>query len=236
MRLSFGVLYLSFISHLPFDIVYEMTNGDDGQQLVSDTSDHPEASASFARRAADGPSDSELVACVCQGDESAFELLFERHKMRVSAIAGRFFQEHVEDIVQECFTRAFFSLREFSDRGAGSLAAWLSKIAFNTCYDELRRRSKRKESVLSELSQSELLTLKALAADASAESVAVSRDLANKLLAQLRPEDRLVLVLLDSEGLSVSEIAELMAWSHAKVKVRAFRARAELRRLLQKFV
>jgi RNA polymerase sigma-70 factor (ECF subfamily) len=91
-----------------------------------------------------GPSDSELVQRVCQGDEAAFELIFDRHKTRVITIAGRFFQEHVEDILQECFVRVYFALPDFIDRGSGSFAAWIAKIAFNTCYDELRRKSRRR--------------------------------------------------------------------------------------------
>src|SRR5262245_17552089 len=65
-------------------------------------------------------SDRELVALVLGGDQSAFEALFERHKLRVGLIAGRFFREHIEDIVQEVFTRAYFALPEFADQGEES--------------------------------------------------------------------------------------------------------------------
>jgi len=68
------------------------------------------------------------------------------------------------------------------------------------------------------------------------ESTAINRDLAHKLLRLLSAEDRLVLVLLDVEGLSVAEVAQLMGWSSPKVKIRAFRARTDLRRLLKKFL
>ena len=183
------------------------------------------------------PTDAELVNSFREGDESAFELIFERHKRRVTAIAGRFFQEQVEDILQECFARAYFALPDFDDRGEGSFAAWLSKVAFNTCYDELRRRGRRRESLLSDLSEVEAETVRSLSTQsASIESATVSRDLANRLLAHLSPEDRVVLVLLDIEGLSVSEIAGMMGWSVAKVKIRVFRARAHLRRILTKFL
>jgi RNA polymerase sigma-70 factor (ECF subfamily) len=75
-----------------------------------------------------------------------------------------------------------------------------------------------------------------MASAGDAESVAVSRDLAAKLLARLSPEDRLVLVMLDAEGMSAAEIAGLLGWSVSKVKVRAHRARASLRRVLGKFL
>ena len=180
--------------------------------------------------------DIDLVRSASQGDESAFELLFERHKLRVSGIAGRFFQDHVEDIVQESFTRAYFALSDFTESAGGSVGSWLAKIAFNTCYDEMRRRGRRRENILSQLTDADVRIIKALTADSRAESVAVSRDLANKLLAQLSAEDRVVLVLFDVEGLSVAEIGQVMGWSAPKVKIRVFRARADLRRILQKFL
>jgi RNA polymerase sigma-70 factor (ECF subfamily) len=69
-----------------------------------------------------------------------------------------------------------------------------------------------------------------------AESAVISRDLANKLLARLSADDRIVLTLLDAEELSVAEIAVVMGWKVSKVKVRAHRARQSLRRVLGEFV
>ena len=73
-------------------------------------------------------------------------------------------------------------------------------------------------------------------AGSDVESALVSRDLAVKLLARLSADDRLVLTLLDVEGFSVAEIAEMTSWSVSKVKVRAHRARAHLRRVMQRFL
>jgi len=189
-----------------------------------------------------GPSDAELVSDVRAGEEAAFEELFRRHRRRVALIASRFFRhrEQIEEVVQESFTKAFFALGEFSNRQAESFGAWLSRIAFNVCYDELRRLKRRPESSLSELDEDEAAWLRERARSASeargVESQAVSRELAAKLLARLSPEDRLVLVMLDVEGLSTAEIAEVTGWSVSKVKVRAHRARAHLRRVLKRFV
>ena len=186
-------------------------------------------------------SDAHLVAAVTQGDVSAFEKLFVRHRKRVGAIAGRFFQQpsHIEEIVQETFTRAYFSIHSFEQHQADSFAAWLARIAFNNCYDELRRQSRTREHSLSDFNDHERQALRKLTVGAGAatvETAAINRDLAAKLLSLLSAEDRLVLVLLDVEGLSVAEIARSMNWSGAKVKIRAFRARADLRRLLKKFL
>jgi RNA polymerase sigma-70 factor (ECF subfamily) len=186
--------------------------------------------------------DAGLVARARAGDEDAFEELFKRHRRRVALIAGRFFRnrQQIEEVVQESFTKAFFALGEFSNRQDASFAAWLARISFNACYDELRRQKRRPESALSEVTDEEAARLRehlgAERPSGDAESAAVSRDLALKLLSRLSPEDRLVLVMLDVEGLTVAEIAGLMGWSASKVKVRAHRARAHLRRVLKRFL
>lgn len=193
-------------------------------------------------RSAADPTDTQLVARVCAGDETAFEELFNRHRRRVALIAGRFFhrREQIEEIIQESFTKAYFALGNFSGEQEASFAAWLARITFNTCYDELRRLQRLPESSAADLSEekTEWLRerLRAEDAESDIESAAIARDLAGKLLARLTPEDRLVLVLLDVEEMSVAEIARLTNWSVSKVKVRAHRARAALRRLLVKFL
>ena len=185
-------------------------------------------------------SDADLVAAVVKGDARSFEQLFERHRQRVALIAGRFFQHspQIEEIVQETFIKAYFGLANFSQYKVDSFSQWLARIAFNSCYDELRRQSRSPERMLTDFDESERQQLRALTGvpTTSVESTTINRDLAHKLLGQLSAEDRLVLVLLDVEGLSVAEIATLMSWSSPKVKIRAFRARADLRRLLKKFL
>lgn len=184
-------------------------------------------------------SDADLVAAVVKGDMDAFELLFNRHRKRVGAIAGRFFQQpaQIEEIVQESFIKAYFGLPHFAHYNVDSFAAWLARIAFNNCYDELRKQSRKHEHSASEFNDRERQELRALTAAAPAlESTVINRDLANKLLRMLSAEDRLVLVLLDVEGMSVAEIARLMNWSSPKVKIRIFRARSDLRQLLKKLL
>jgi RNA polymerase sigma-70 factor (ECF subfamily) len=201
----------------------------------------PDHTSNDSQSPAPERSDADLVDTVLAGDESAFELLFERHRRRVGLIAGRFFQqpEQIEEILQESFTKAYFALKDFSSYKDDSFTSWLARIAFNSCYDELRRRSRGRESSISDITSTDreaLRSLRAGVAGDSLESVAVNRDLANKLLSFLSAEDRLVLVLLDVEGLSVAEIGQLMNWSSPKVKIRVFRARTDLRRVLKKFL
>lgn len=194
------------------------------------------------QRPSQEPSDLQLVAKVRDGDESAFEELFNRHRRRVALIASRFFRqrEQIEEIVQESFTKAYFALGDFSNQQEASFAAWMARIAYNSCYDELRRMKRRHESALSDVSEGDASwlkeTLHAEVTGGDIETIAIKRDLADKLLSRLSAEDRLVLVMLDAEELSVAEIAELTGWSVSKVKVRAHRARASLRRVLKRFL
>jgi RNA polymerase sigma-70 factor, ECF subfamily len=185
-------------------------------------------------------SDADLVAEVVKGNATSFEQLFERHRQRVASIAGRFFQHspQIEEIVQETFIKAYFGLADFSQYQVDSFAQWLARIAFNSCYDELRRQSRSPARILTDFDEAEREQLRAITGveATTVESTAINRDLAHKLLRQLSAEDRLVLVLLDVEGLSMAEIAHLMNWSSPKVKIRAFRARTDLRRLLKKFL
>lgn len=186
--------------------------------------------------------DNELIASVVAGDEAAFEVLFNRYRLQVGRVAGRFFnrREQVEEIVQDSFTKAYFALKDYSGRRDQSFAAWLTRITINTCYDELRRKKRRPELNRSDLSEGESdwveSRLQASDSDSDIESATVKRDLAEKLLAHLEPEDRMVLTLLNAEELSVAEIAEMTGWSLAKVKVRAHRARLALRKTLRKFL
>lgn len=186
------------------------------------------------------PTDDALVSAAAAGDEGAFEQLFERHRRQVARIAGRFFaqREQIEEIIQDSFTKAYFALSTYHGTHDASFKAWLAQIAVNCCYDQLRRLRRRPEQTFGDIEENEAQQLSAqLRAPArDVEARVISRDLAVKLLARLSAEDRLVLTLLDVEGFSVAEIAEMTNWSISKVKVRAHRARSHLRRVLQRYV
>jgi RNA polymerase sigma factor (sigma-70 family) len=188
------------------------------------------------------PTDGELIERVLAGDDGAFEALVARHRRRVFAIARHFFRqaETVEDVAQETFTKAFFALASYQ-RGA-SFEHWLARIAVNNCYDELRRRKARGEFTAADLSEEEADWLEgklarfSVAAHVSAAERATAGEIAGKILAALPPEDRLILTLLHAEEYAVAEIAELLNWSEARVKIRAFRARHAARKVMQRLL
>ena len=185
-------------------------------------------------------SDRQLVGLTLAGDERAFEIIFDRYKRLVASIAGRYFQQpaQIEEIIQISFAKTYFELASFRGENDLSLTSWISKITANACLDVLRSQKRKPENLLCELSETENETLMEFAGNNGddSETLLIQRDLAKKLLARLGPQDRAVLHMLHSEGMNISEIAEAMNWSRSKVKLRAWRARNALRKVLKKYL
>jgi RNA polymerase sigma-70 factor (ECF subfamily) len=180
------------------------------------------------------PTDAELIAAVLQGDPASFEPLITKYQPRVFATARRYArrESEVEDIVQEVFIKAFQKLAGF--RGEAPFEHWLMRLAVRTCYDFLRAHQRNRETTFTELSQPETdwlnqFVVNPAAADEHAEA---ARQLIRRILDRLSPSARLVITLLEIEERTVKEIAETTGWSVPLVKVRAFRARAEMRKIL----
>jgi len=185
-------------------------------------------------------SDRQLVGLTLAGDEKAFEMIFDRYKRLVASIAGRYFQQpsQIEEIVQIAFAKAYFELAGFRGDSEISLVSWLGKITTNTCLDVLRNQKRKPENLICELSETESETLMAFSETRGkdSETLLIQRDLAEKLLSRLGVEDRAVLRMLHAEGMNITEIAEAMNWSRSKVKLRAWRARNMLRKVLKKYL
>jgi len=180
--------------------------------------------------------DAELIAAVLDGDTASFEPLLKRYQPRVFATARRYArrESEVEDIVQEVFLKAFHKLRGF--RGDAPFEHWLMRLAVRTCYDFLRAHQRSREMSFADCTDEETEWLDrfvANPADAS-ENAAAARELVDKVLAQLSPAARMVITLLEIEDRSVKEVAALTGWSVPVVKIRAFRARAQMRKCLEK--
>lgn len=182
------------------------------------------------------PTDAELIAAVLKGDAASFEPLVKKYSPRVFGTARRYArrESEVEDIVQEVWTKAYTHLPGF--RGDAPFEHWLMRLTVRTCYDFLRKHQRSRETSFSEISDSEQDWLETFAAqpDHASDSAEAARTLVEKVLAQISPPARLIITLLEIEEKSVKEIAELTGWSVSLVKVRAFRARAEMRKCLSK--
>lgn len=169
-----------------------------------------------------GDADAALVEASRAGDGDAFGELVRRHQQRVFRLAGRFFRRptDVEDVAQETFLTAWRKLHTY--RAEAPFEHWLTRVCLNTCYARFRGRS-AKPALETELETD----LPSLPSDPTA-GLEVKR-----LLATLPASDRFVLMMMYGEGWSVAEIADKLGWSKSNVKVRMYRARKKLRRVLE---
>lgn len=178
--------------------------------------------------------DAELIAAVLTGDTASFEPLVAKYSPRIFATARRYArrESEVEDIVQEVWLKAFHKLSSF--RGDAPFEHWLSRLAVRTCYDFLRGHQRNREASFTDLTEpeSDWLERFVTAPETASDSSDAARHLVARLLEQMSPAGRLIITLLEIEDRSVKEIAELTGWSVPLVKVRAFRARAEMKKLL----
>ncbi len=179
--------------------------------------------------------DVELIARTLQGDQRAFEDLVQRYTPLVFRVVRGVLarSSEVEDIVQEVFLRAYRSLGQI-EAGSG-LGPWLVRVAVNLCYDHLRRLRRRPERSFSALTPQEARLVDTLLYNETA-SHAVDRvflrDVAEKLMSQLAPRDRAVLLLKEREGMDTPEVAKVLGCTETAVRLRLFRARRALRKLL----
>jgi RNA polymerase sigma-70 factor, ECF subfamily len=176
--------------------------------------------------------DRELVRRAQHEDKEAFELLVKKHQGRVFAVAGGILRnrEDVEDIAQQVFLKAYFSLKRFDQRSAFS--TWLYKITVNECWDLLRKRKVRPLVYESELTE-EQAHMYQTAEEKGKQAPDVSEELETRQqlehwLECLDEKDRTMLVLKEVQGFTVEEIAEIMEVNGNTVKVRMFRARQKI--------
>jgi RNA polymerase sigma-70 factor, ECF subfamily len=179
--------------------------------------------------------DRELVRLAKGDDQEAFEILVKRHQSRVFAVANGILRnkEDVEDVAQQVFVKAYFSLKRFDQRAAFS--TWLYKITVNECWDVLRRKKSRPlyfEAELSEQQARQYKDVEAPTGDVSDRMA--SRQQVEELLGFLDERDRAMLVLKEVQGFSVEEIAEMLEINGNTVKVRLFRARRKITEKLRR--
>jgi RNA polymerase sigma-70 factor (ECF subfamily) len=158
--------------------------------------------------------DEELVLQVRNGDRTAFDKLFERHKTYVYNVCYRMLgsMEDARDATQNAFIRAFTSLPNF--RGCSSFRTWIYRIAINVAVDISKRQKKAKTQLVMEQ------------ATANPEPV---RETLNEAIGQLPPDHRAVLVLFYIQGLSGKELAEALGCSEGAARLRLHRARIALK-------
>jgi RNA polymerase sigma-70 factor (ECF subfamily) len=169
-------------------------------------------------------SDREIAARVASsGDQQAFTLLVEKHQAAIRNYLRRLFAgDHAaaDDLAQETFLAAYQKMGSW--RGTAKLGTWLHTIAYRKFLDYQRKH--RRQVVMAEVPEPGNNNGQALDAEIMAQ----------RLLALLKPEDRAVLTLAYSVGMSHSEIAEVIDQPLGSVKARIHRAKLKLNTWLQK--
>ena len=179
-----------------------------------------------------------LVAAARRQDETAARELVRRLYPLVLKLvrSHRPRRTAEEDLCQMIFVKVFQKLSQFS--GKVPLEHWVSRIAVNTCLNQIQAERVRPEVREADLSENEAVLISNLAStsdDLAPDQRFAARELVERLLTTLNPAERLVIDLLYLQQNSVAEIQALTGWSASLVKVRAFRARKKLRRQLERF-
>jgi len=186
-------------------------------------------------------SDQELVRLCLRNDERAARELVERFERPVFSLVYRMVRDRelAEDLTQEVFIRTFNNLRRY-DRSY-KFSSWLFKIAYNLTVDHLRKKQVKTismhgapDAVTSERQEATSLTLES--GEESPAAVVEARELAGHLedaIAKLRPEYRTAILLRHVEGRPYEDISDIMGVPLGTVKTYIFRARRELRDLLE---
>jgi len=175
---------------------------------------------------------SALVQAALRHDDEAARALVQQLYPLVAKIvcAHRPRRTAEEDLSQMIFIKVFQKLSQFS--GKVPLEHWVSRIAVNTCLNQIESERVRPELRHADLTEEERAVVENLAT--SSEELApdqrlASRQLVEHLLAALKPVERLAIDLLYLQGRSVDEIRKITGWSAALIKVRAFRARQKMK-------
>ncbi len=164
-------------------------------------------------------------------DDAARELIRQLYPLVAKIVRGyRPRRTAEEDLAQMIFVKVFQNLAQYS--GKVPISHWVSRIAVNTCRNQLMAEKARPELRHADLSEEQAAMLENLASDnaLSPDRKLAARDLVEKLLAMLKPVERLVVDMLYLQERSVAEVQKLTGWTAATIKVRAFRARQKLRK------
>ncbi len=179
------------------------------------------------------PTDKDLIVEVLKGNTESFEPLVVKYQPRVFSLARRYArrENEVEDIVQTVFLKAYSKLSSY--RGDAPFEHWLMRTATYTCYDFLRKHQRNREWNASDLSEEENDWFENIGEESKDETnLKAAKSLVDKLLDELKPQDRHIIILLDLEEKSVKEIAEITGLSESNVKVKAHRAREKMRQAI----
>lgn len=173
-----------------------------------------------------------LVQRIQNGDGAAFEELYARYQQPITRLVANIvrYREVVPDLVQEIFTKVYFAMEGFTP--GMPFRPWLYRVATNHCVDHLRKRKRQPPQVSTTAETGEDQEWMVPDQSASVLQKLVASELAGKLLMELKPRDRMLLVMKEMQDLSLEEIGDVTHMGMSAVKVALFRAR---RRMLNEY-
>lgn len=176
--------------------------------------------------------EAELLARIRNGAPDDFAQIIQQHQPLVFTILHRYERDShlLEDLAQETFVKAWKALGQFD--GRAPFSHWLSRIAVHVALDHLRKRKRvHNEIGFDDLGEE---ALEWLHGDGDGKDLEANqaREILEMAMQKLSAEERLVITLQEIEGKNVEEIAVLMGCSNVATRVRAFRARAKLKKAL----
>jgi RNA polymerase sigma factor (sigma-70 family) len=171
------------------------------------------------------------------GDQAAAEELIRHLFPLISKIVRTHLprRDDEKDLIQEILMKVFSKLHQY--KADAPLTHWVSRLALTTCLDRLRAQKIRPEIRFTDLTPEDSDVFDAAwitGSSPDARSAIQARDVVDKILASLSPEDRSLILMVDLEGRSLQEISDVTGWSISKIKMRLFRVRPQLRQLVEK--
>ncbi len=178
--------------------------------------------------------DAVIIKKVLKGDINSFEIIINKYKKTVGMlVSSKVPGQDVLEITHDVFIRAYKSLPGYN--GIKPFEHWLKAIAVRACHDFWRARYRNREAPVSRFT--EKLQKKhqypGISFSANETDRVEVREILDKALNRLKPTDRMILLLIYFDGYSVKETAEFLSISRANVKIRAFRARKKLKKIME---
>lgn len=179
-------------------------------------------------------SSADLVAKAQSGDKEAFGLIFECHHRFIYkfiyAMLGNV--ELAEELTQETFLGAYKNINSL--RGDAALKTWLCAIAKNTVYGSFRSKNRQVKKADDDLETLDLTDEKTLPPDREFLNKELNRAI-QEALGKLSKDKRTIFILKEMQQLSYNEISEITGAAIPKLKTDLFRAKCEMRKLLEPY-
>ena len=172
-----------------------------------------------------------------EGSQAAAEEIIQHLYPVISKIVRTHLprRDDEKDLIQEILMKTFAKLHQY--KGDAPLSHWVSRLALTTCLDRLRAQKIRPEVRHADLTPDEVDAFNAawLTGSTPDSSKAIAAlDVVDRILSNLSPEDRSLVLMVDLEGRSLQEISETTGWTVSKIKMRLFRIRPQLRQMIQR--